>query len=451
VAAICGMGGVDVTTALLTARRERRGAVCPFVAGGDPVRREALGRAADLERVQPPGIVDPGGHLVLVLDEEARHAVLDHLRCRALGKRKHRGARRHRLDHDHAEGLGPADRHEEGVGVGEQALLAGPADLADVDDLLAVDVRLDLAGEEALLAGLDHPSEDQPPPHGLGDADRPLGTLLGSHAPDPQQEVVLLIADGPVVEIDRVVDDRVDDRGVGRHPGLRLADADDRAVAAVDRVVGIRVVVERPVHRMHHRGVEAVGHRQGGVTAVVVYHVEWMTVRRGRVDGAERTPRMVALEQGPLDALRMSPIEERPDLGARPRSGRAEHLDVVVEVHKRPDEQRHDELDAAVTGRGHRNPRRRENRDVQAGLGGGLEELALGRRLRTGVGDDVVLAAVSLRRRVRFRSCRGRGHPDHSPAGACAPVLQVGAPAAVTRLLDRWRCPMARGRHRWRR
>ena len=278
--------------------------------------RSGAKRSADrrtLQRLQPSGVGDPRGHLVLVGDEEARHAVFDDLGRRALGEGQHRRSAGHRLDHDHPERLRPADRHQERVRVGEQPLLACAADLADVGDLLAVEMRLDLLGEEPLLARLHDAGEDQPPPHGLRDADGALRALLGHEAPDPQQVVVLLVADRPVVDVDRVVDDVVDDRGVGRHAGLRPADADDGAVAAVDRVIGLGVAVERAVHGVHERRVEAIRHRQRRVAAVVVHDVERGAVLRCRVDRAERAPDVVGLEQRSLDAVGVRLVEQRVD------------------------------------------------------------------------------------------------------------------------------------------
>ena len=88
----------------------------------------------------------------------------------------------------------------------EQRALGDAADLADEADALAIDVRGDLALEERLLAGLDDPGQDERHAGGTGRRDRAVRALLGSHPPDPQQVVVLVLAKRPRPHVDRVRD-----------------------------------------------------------------------------------------------------------------------------------------------------------------------------------------------------------------------------------------------------
>ena len=162
------------------------------------VRGKPLGRGLPAtHRVDALRFLHQLGHLVLIAAQEPVDAVLDDLRGRAVREREHRGAGGERLDHDQAERLRPADRHQERERVREQALLADPADLADVADQLPVDVRLDLVGEEPLVAGLHRTGQDQRTSDGLGHPDRAVGPLLLDHPGHEQQVVLLAVPDGP--------------------------------------------------------------------------------------------------------------------------------------------------------------------------------------------------------------------------------------------------------------
>jgi hypothetical protein len=102
-----------------------------------------------------------------------------------------------------------------------------------VADAVAVHVRLDLLAVVLLVGRLDRPGEHQPRagrPRGL---DRPVRALDRREAAEPEQVVVLLRPERPLVDVDRVRHDRLDVDAVGRGVPLRLADRDQVRLAAV--------------------------------------------------------------------------------------------------------------------------------------------------------------------------------------------------------------------------
>src|SRR5215218_8024405 len=140
----------------------RGGAVDLLVAAHDGRDAEAvLAGAAAVRRLDLAQALDRPRHRVLVVDHEAGAPMLDDLRRRALGERDHRRAAGERLDHHEPERLGPADRHEQRAGALEQVALALGVGLADVLDPVAAELRLDLLGEERLLARLHGPGEHE--------------------------------------------------------------------------------------------------------------------------------------------------------------------------------------------------------------------------------------------------------------------------------------------------
>ena len=78
------------------------------------------------------------------------------------------------------------------------------ADFADVANSLPVEIRLDLLAEVAVLAGLHRSGEHQGAARQPGGPDRDLRPFDRVHAPDSQQIVLLLRAQLPVVNDDRV-------------------------------------------------------------------------------------------------------------------------------------------------------------------------------------------------------------------------------------------------------
>ena len=88
--------------------------------------------------------IDRADRAGLVLDDEARHAVVDDLRHRAAIESDDRRSAGHRLDHHQAERLRPVDRHQQGDRAAQERRFVVVVDLADVFDIGRVDHRMDL-------------------------------------------------------------------------------------------------------------------------------------------------------------------------------------------------------------------------------------------------------------------------------------------------------------------
>jgi hypothetical protein len=155
----------------------------------------------------------------------------------------------------------------------------------------------------------------------------------------------------------------------------------------VRRVERLGVLVEWPVHGVDDGQVEPVRDGEGRVPAVVVDQIERTAGARLFVEHVERAAHVIRLEQRPLDRLRMRFLEHRPDLGLRPRAGRAEELDVVAAVDQRVGQQCHHLLDPAVARWRDGDPRRRQHRDPAGVLGAAV----LGPSGRRGLHDVVLL------------------------------------------------------------
>ena len=76
-----------------------------------------------------------------------------------------------------------------------------------------------------------------------------------------------------------------------------------------------RVLIEGPVHGVHDRRRLAVGHRECGVAAVIVQHVEGPPGLRRAVDRRKGERDVIGLEQRALDVLRMRGLEQGMNLG----------------------------------------------------------------------------------------------------------------------------------------
>src|SRR6201993_4911504 len=161
-------------------RVPRRGrdqsAVRAFVLSPHSVRGEALLEAgAYFSSVEPAQIAHGPDSLLLVLDDEARHAVLDDLRHGAGAVGDHWRPTGHRLNHDEAERFWPIDRKQQGSGLGEERLLLHLVHLADELDRPAVDVGLKLLLEVDGLAARNLGGNAQGHSSGARDADGVLG------------------------------------------------------------------------------------------------------------------------------------------------------------------------------------------------------------------------------------------------------------------------------------
>src|ERR1017187_9920101 len=162
---------VDVDVVPHHARRVEAGVECP------PAR-------AAVERRDSR---DGPGRLLDAFDDEARHAVLEDLRNRAVPPRDDGRSTGERLDHHQPERLGPVDREEQRGGVPEELLLVASADLADVlhEGPRLPEQGLDLRPEVAQLLWIDLRGDLELHPGALRDRDRTVEPLLRR---DPAEE-----------------------------------------------------------------------------------------------------------------------------------------------------------------------------------------------------------------------------------------------------------------------
>src|ERR1700712_630092 len=110
-----------------------------------PAGRESLLEpGADYPSVETRKVADSFHGIFLAIDDEARHAVLDHFRNGAGAVSDHRRPARHRLDHHQTERLGPVDRKQQCGGSGGGWLLLSGVDFAAQSYLFAIDIRLKL-------------------------------------------------------------------------------------------------------------------------------------------------------------------------------------------------------------------------------------------------------------------------------------------------------------------
>ena len=190
-----------------------------------------LHRAAALGRVDLVDARERLHHLVGGLDDEPRAAVLDHLGHRPLAHGDHGRAAGERLDHHEAERLRPLDGEQRAAGALVELDLGLVVDLAAEVDVVG-EVRLDLRGEElALRALVDLAGHDEALVEAAGHLDGRVRALVGGHAADEQQVVVLLGAERHVLHVDGV-GDRADELQVGEPLALVLADGDEPEVGA---------------------------------------------------------------------------------------------------------------------------------------------------------------------------------------------------------------------------
>ncbi len=209
--------------------------------------------------------------------------------------------------------------------------------------------------------------------------------LLGVHAADEEEVVVLLGRERLVLDVDRVRDG-ADEAQVGEALALVLGDGDEGEVVAqaaqhaLSRLV--RGAVQGGDDRRAGEPMDEGAHHPAVDTVVVVDDVE---LARPRV-GLEA---LRDLEMHPvLDLLEGGALEERREarLGLGVAAGEQRHL--VAALDEALGEQRDDELDAAVAARRQREPWRCDHPDPH--------------------GDDSTSGAASGAQRLRSPSGRPR-------------------------------------------
>ena len=185
--------------------------------------------------------------------------------------------------------------------------------------------------------------------------DCPVGALVRAHPAEEEEVLVVPAVEGVVVEVDRV---RAvgEPRQAGARPALAHRDRDQPwpgTAEAADLLVEVAgLAVERPVHRVHERHREQLPEREPGQSRVVVDDVEvvLLDLHVGR-------QRVVSVDPGIAQLARIGwLLHRRHERGLRTRPAAGEEGDVVAGVHQAIGQQRHHELDAAVTGRGYGKP-----------------------------------------------------------------------------------------------
>ena len=316
-----------------------------------PLDRGATRSAVD--GAQAPERLD---HRGLVMAEEARLPVLDHLRRGALGEREHRRAARERLQHDQPERLVPPDGEQERGGTREQLELLLVGHLAEVTDLVG-EVGLHLRLEVFALPRLAHLGRHQQGhPSLAGDGDGAMRSLARGHPPQVEAVPAGARAEREVGCVDAVVDHTCD-RKLWHRTALGMGDGDDRHRARDLRVDVGHLVVELAVDRRDDPQIgEAAGVERAG-DAVVVDDVA-VAHRLVRVDEVAHLrhhhPDALAL------GLRQDPLPR--DRARGVAGGEEQH--VVARRLEPGSEPVDDQLDAAVERGRHRCPRRGDDADA---------------------------------------------------------------------------------------
>ncbi len=290
--------------------------------------------------------------------------MLDDLGHGAVTHGDDRRAAGQRLDHHQTERLRPLDGEQRAAG----ALVE--LDLGLVVDLAA---KVDVVGEERLhllgvvltlgpfvhLAGHDQALVETP-----RHLDGGVGALVGDHAADEQEVVVLLRAERHVLHVDGV-GDGAHEAQVRESLALVLGDGDEGEVVTQRAQDLLRHGVGGAVKRGHDRSAdEAVdegAHGAAGEAVVVVDHVELPRLHVGleAVHHLEVPSLLDLLERGAGEDVAQ----------ARLRGGVAagEQRDVVTATHEALGEQADDELDAAVALGGQGEPGRGDHGDAHRG------------------------------------------------------------------------------------
>ena len=156
----------------------------------------------------------------------------------------------------------------------EQLALALVAHLALVDDLVAVDVRLDLLLEVLAVRLLQHAGHDELAVQPLGGLDAVVEALGLADAAEGQQVVVLLGRVRPLLDGDGVVGEAGPAHAGRRHRALVLADADVADLVGELLVEAVGELVEGAVHGVDHRRRQVAAEGDAEEPGVVVHEVE---------------------------------------------------------------------------------------------------------------------------------------------------------------------------------
>ena len=245
----------------------------------------------------------------------------------------------------------------------EQLALALVGHLALVDDLLAVDERLDLLLEVVAVLVLQHAGHDEPAAQALGGGDAVVEALGLADPAEGQQVVVLLGRVRPLLHGDGVVGEAGPVHAGRPHGLLVLADADVGHLGAELLVEAVGGRVEGAVHRVHHGRGQVAAEGDAQEARVVVDDVEGLLLDVG--EGERDVP---GVEGGLAHDLRHLPREQRAELGGRVRvAGGVQHH--VVAAGGEPVAQLlHDPLRAAVAGRRDHDPGRGDLGDAHDGI-----------------------------------------------------------------------------------
>ena len=340
-----------------------------------------------------------------------------------MARRDHRRPASHRLDHDEAERLLPLDREERRARVLEELDLLAVRHLAEELDPAVAEMRLDKLREVLpllLLAVLAREPQRKAELH--RDGDRPVRSLVGTE-PAEEEEVLARVR---LARIEREVDgirNRRHPREIGHRLALVLGDGDETdprrhlGDVAVDSL-GV-VDIERAVDGMQDRRLDEPPEGRARHPGVVVDHVELV---RTRIAG-ERVPQ---LGQSSTEQLARRPLENVREVGLRQRVARREERHIVACVDEPARQQRDDELDAPVTGRRHREPGRRQDRDLQL-----VHAVSLNAGGSTGHSRSSTRTLASSIRTSQTRS------KARIPDSLSAPA-QVGSSSG--RIVRRWCC-----------
>lgn len=135
-------------------------------------------------------------------------------------------------------------------------------------------------------------------------------------------------------------------------------------------VLGIKagdLVGERSMQCMHHRCRDPIPHRHRTEPGVVVNDVEGLAAVCCLFYLGKHTGHVIGFVKRSADLPRMTIRQNLPYPSRGARTGCSKQGDVVPAVNESLTQQPNDQLNAAIAGRRHRNPRRRQHRDLVPG------------------------------------------------------------------------------------